>query len=96
MPDLKYATVHLSRVFGVDENFFLVGNGAAELINSLGHISKGKISVGLPTFNEYVRCFKNCEIIPIDNSKWDYQVNLEEYKYETNRKHQNLVIKTLL
>ena len=77
---LNIQNLNAERMFGVNQDYLLVGNGAAELINCLGHITTGKIAVGLPTFNEYVRCFKNSEIIAIDNSKWNYGVNLEEYK----------------
>ena len=77
---LAIQNMNAERMFGVDEKYILVGNGAAELINALGHITKGKIAVGLPTFNEYIRCFKNAEIIKIDNSKFNYCHNVENYK----------------
>lgn len=76
---LAIQNMNAERMFDVDENYILVGNGAAELINALGHITQGNIAVGLPTFNEYVRCFKNSKIIVIDNSKCDYQHNVNEY-----------------
>ena len=63
--------MNAERLFNVDEHHILVGNGAAELINSLGHVTRGSIAVNLPSFNEYVRCFKNCVIHEIDNSKID-------------------------
>ena len=72
--------MNAERIFGVDKEHILVGNGASELINALGETFRGRVAVGVPTFNEYVRCFRNCEIIYIDNSRWDYQFNLDEYK----------------
>lgn len=72
--------MNAERLFGVDDKHILVGNGAAELINALGHIAKGTIAVNLPAFNEYVRCFKNCVIKEIDNSKIDYRMDLETIK----------------
>ena len=72
--------MNAERLFGVDDKHILVGNGAAELINALGHIAKGTIAVNLPAFNEYVRCFKNCVIREIDNSKIDYKMDLETIK----------------
>ena len=72
--------MNAERLFGVDDKHILVGNGAAELINALGHIAKGTIAVNLPAFNEYVRCFKNCIIREIDNSKIDYKMDLETIK----------------
>ena len=72
--------MNAERLFNVDDKHIMVGNGAAELINALGHITKGKIAVNLPAFNEYVRCFKNCEIIEIDNSKRDYILDVKAIK----------------
>ena len=77
---LNMQNMNAERIFGVDKEHILVGNGASELINALGETFRGKVAVGVPTFNEYVRCFRNCEIIHIDNSRWDYQFNLDEYK----------------
>lgn len=77
---LNMQNMNAERIFGVDKEHILVGNGASELINALGETFKGKIAVGVPTFNEYVRCFRNCEIKYIDNSQWDYKINIEAYK----------------
>lgn len=73
----------------IDDEYLLVGNGAAELIEILGRkILSGKLSLGIPTFNEYIRCFENCEIRIMDNSKNDYQYNvsqiLDEIEYTNN------------
>ena len=67
----------ISRFFGIDEDKILVGNGAAELINQLRHVLKGKIGVIIPTFNEYVRCFPNNEIVEINTQKYDYKISKE-------------------
>jgi histidinol-phosphate/aromatic aminotransferase/cobyric acid decarboxylase-like protein/choline kinase len=42
-----------SKMFGVDEECILLGNGAAELIKGLGAVIGGRIGVIAPTFNEY-------------------------------------------
>lgn len=89
---LKIQKMNAERVFGVDEKYLLVGNGAAELINSLGHISACTVCAGVPTFNEYIRCFKNCTILPIDNSKWDYAVNMEAYKRACDNAHMIMIV----
>ena len=70
--------MNAERIFEVNAKHILVGNGAAELINVLGLSLTGKVAVALPTFNEYVRCFRNCELIKIDNSQWDYSHNLQK------------------
>lgn len=68
-------------LFNIDKKYMVIGNGAAELINTLARSFIGKkVAVGLPTFNEYVRCFSGCEILPIDNSKHNYEYSLNEYK----------------
>lgn len=78
---LNIQNMNAERMFGVEQDYILVGNGAAELINALGHVSAGKkVAVGVPTFNEYVRCFKNSEIVYVDNSKSNYTHNVEQYK----------------
>ncbi|KEI97161.1 aminotransferase [Clostridium botulinum A2B7 92] len=68
-------SINASRMFNVDENQIIVGNGAAELINFLKSIVKGNLAVPTPTFNEYIRCFPNCNIIPVDTSIDDYKFN---------------------
>lgn len=77
---LSMQNMNAERVFGVDMDNILVGNGAAELINVLGQYLTGKVAVALPTFNEYVRCFRNAELVKIDNSAWDYAHNVCKLK----------------
>lgn len=72
---LSTQNINAGRLFGVDETEILVGNGAAELINVLGHLTKGKMALSIPAFNEYERCFKNCEIIEIDSKEDGYRLN---------------------
>lgn len=72
---LNTQNINAGRLFGVDETEILVGNGAAELINVLGHLTKGKMALSIPAFNEYERCFKNCEIIEIDSKEDEYRLN---------------------
>ena len=60
------------KMFHLDPDFLLVGNGAAELINTLGRVTTGRVIVSIPAFNEYVRCFADCEIVPVDAAANDY------------------------
>lgn len=69
--------LNASSMFDVDEQYLLVGNGAAELINVLGKYVQGTMTSCIPTFNEYVRCFTNCIINEIDTSTTDYRLNLK-------------------
>jgi len=46
-----------AKLFNIEETQILIGNGAAELIRSLGAAVNGKIRVIYPTFNEYADSF---------------------------------------
>ena len=56
----------------MDGKTVFCGNGAAELINTLGRVTTGRVIVSIPAFNEYVRCFADCEIVPVDAAANDY------------------------
>ncbi len=71
--------INASRMFNdVEEKYICVGNGAAELINTLGRILKGKMFVSKSAFNEYIRCFDNCKINMFDMAKNDYDFDLKQ------------------
>jgi len=74
---LSIENMNAGRMFSIDGAKILVGNGAAELINSLKVIVKGKLGVLVPTFNEYVRCFPDCEIVPLSTAKSGYSFDLD-------------------
>lgn len=76
---LMIQKLNASSMFDVDEDYLMVGNGAAELIAALGRIVSGKMLLQIPTFNEYIRCYKQCEFITIDGASLDYQFVVEEY-----------------
>jgi histidinol-phosphate/aromatic aminotransferase/cobyric acid decarboxylase-like protein len=74
----KIECINASRLFnGVEEDYLCVGNGAAELINSLGQILSGNMFVSKSVFNEYIRCFRNCNFNIYDMSDNDYQFDLQ-------------------
>lgn len=75
---LAIQNINAGILFNIDESEIIVGNGAAELINILGHLLHEKIAIAVPAFNEYIRCFKNCEIVKIDSKKFDYDFNIKE------------------
>ena len=56
------------KIFNILPENIAVGNGAAELISSLGEKLSGKVAVPYPTFNEYPERFTNCEIVPINTN----------------------------
>ena len=84
--------MNAASMFGVDEDYLLVGNGAAELINVLGKVLKGRLSVCLPTFNEYVRCFTGCEIREMDSASYGYQYHLQQLLDEIENTDHLLII----
>lgn len=61
------------KIFNLLPDYIVVGNGAAELISSLGEHISGKIVVPFPTFNEYPERFVNCQIVPMDTSAQDFR-----------------------
>jgi len=83
--------LNAASMFDVDEDYLVVGNGAAELINVLGKVLKGKVSVGMPAFNEYIRCFTGCEMRFMDNAVNDYQFDVQQILYEIDETN-NLII----
>ena len=89
----RVQNMNAERLFGVDENHIMVGNGAAELINALGHVLSGKtVAVNLPAFNEYVRCFKGCKIVEIDNSTRDFAMDVEVIKNAIRKNDYTVIV----
>lgn len=90
---LNVQNMNAGRLFGVDDNHIVVGNGAAELINALGHIvGDAAVGVNLPSFNEYVRCFNKATINEIDNSKFDYQLNVAAIKESIDKNLYTVIV----
>lgn len=75
---IEVQNLNASKLFDIDKEKIVVGNGAAELIKELGELLTGKVLMQIPVFNEYVRCFKNCEIIKNDTSENDYFYSKED------------------
>ncbi len=65
------------KIFNVLPEHIVVGNGAAELINSFCSMVTGKTAIPYPTFNEYPARFCNSETveIPVDKNTFDYSVS---------------------
>lgn len=73
------------KMFSVEKDYLLVGNGAAELIDVLGKNLSGKMAVPVPAFNEYIRCFDQCSMEPIPMGENDFRFDLERLR-ETARR----------
>lgn len=73
----KIECINASRLFSdTNEDYLCVGNGAAELINTLGEELSGTMSVTSTVFHEYERCFKKCQINKIDVEKYNYKYDV--------------------
>ena len=61
-------------MFNIKSEYMVVGNGVAELIHVLGQLIKGKMLVQMPVFNEYVRCFKGCELSKLNSISYNFNI----------------------
>lgn len=68
----KVINTAMACLLGCNEEYVVTGNGAAELINILGKVIEGKVFLSVPSFNEYIRCFRNCEHIMLDSVEVNY------------------------
>lgn len=80
------------KIFNVLPENIVVGNGAAELISSLGEKLTGKVGIPYPTFNEYPERFINCEIIPIPTNKKDFSYSTKDILSVAKKEKLNTVL----
>ena len=66
------------KIYNILPEHIVVGNGAAELISSLGEKLSGKIVIPYPTFNEYPERFTNCEIIALDTTSNNFEYSIDD------------------
>ena len=69
----KIINTAMACLLGCGEEYVITGNGAAELINIVGSMITGKVFLTVPSFNEYIRCFKSCEHILFDSAERNYR-----------------------
>jgi len=69
-----------SKLFGIDENSILLGNGAAELIKGLSTVIKGDVGVIAPTFNEYPERIGEDRVQYFVPRNENFSYNLEDLK----------------
>lgn len=65
------------KMFGVEPENILVGNGAAEIIRGIGNVLRGTFGMVFPTFNEYPESIgyeRIVEFIP-NNESFSYDLN---------------------
>jgi len=67
-----------AKMFDIEPNNVIVGNGAAEIINSLlSSFGSKKIGVTVPTFHEYVSRVpeENLKLLEVDNNDFSYSAS---------------------
>src|SRR5574344_892926 len=74
------------KIFSILPEHIAVGNGAAELISSMGKLVTGKVAIPYPTFNEYPERFAGAETaaVPVADGTFAYTAKdiLETVKKE--------------
>ena len=80
------------KIFNILPEHIVVGNGAAELISSLGEKIKGNIAVPYPTFNEYPERFTNAKIIPINTNPEDFSYSVQDILKVVNSENISTVL----
>jgi histidinol-phosphate/aromatic aminotransferase/cobyric acid decarboxylase-like protein/choline kinase len=66
------------KMFHINEQHLLVGNGAAELINVLGRCITGRLGIYTPTFNEYVSCFNMCQLVKMSSEASEFRLSAKQ------------------
>jgi len=79
-------------MFNVDQNQILVGNGAAELINALDGVIRGKVLLTVPAFNEYIRCLRNSEIVALNGAEQGYRLDKDRILDQLNKADNLLIV----
>lgn len=67
-----------AKCFGLNEEHICLGNGAAELINSLMKINKGKIGIIRPTFEEYSNRLIQEDLVPYYPKNEDFSYTADD------------------
>lgn len=80
------------KIFNILPENIVVGNGAAELISSLGKKLTGKIVVPYPTFNEYPERFIDAKIIPLYTDKNNFSYSADDIFALVKKENANAVL----
>jgi histidinol-phosphate/aromatic aminotransferase/cobyric acid decarboxylase-like protein len=70
---LDVQNILMAKMYNLEPENVLVGNGAAELIKSVSRFIKGKVGIVYPTFNEYPENFD--ELVPFCPESINYCLN---------------------
>lgn len=80
------------KIFNLLPEHIVVGNGAAELISSLGDTLTGKVAVPYPTFNEYPERFTNATIVPVKTNPKDFSYSAKDILEVVKKENVNTVL----
>jgi histidinol-phosphate/aromatic aminotransferase/cobyric acid decarboxylase-like protein/choline kinase len=68
-----------AKLFNVDTDCILTGNGAAELIRAVSSTLRGKVGVIYPTFNEYAESIeKHCSVVGFSKNSEDCDMSYDK------------------
>lgn len=82
-----------AKYFGINQDYIIVGNGAAELIKSFAESHKNeRIGVIYPTFDEYPNRLPGAEIVPFISSKRDFRYDADDLMDYYADKNLNLLL----
>lgn len=81
------------KIYNILPENIVVGNGAAELISSLGKKLSGKVVVPYPTFNEYPERFNDqTQIVPLFTDKNDFSYSAGDILNLVKKENANAVL----
>jgi histidinol-phosphate/aromatic aminotransferase/cobyric acid decarboxylase-like protein/choline kinase len=72
---LNVQNLLMAKMFNLNTENVITGNGAAELIKATSQVLKGKMGIIYPTFNEYPERLNNVEQIPLGLESINYDIN---------------------
>ena len=79
------------KMFGIETENIIVGNGAAEIIKSLGEAIEGTFGLAFPTFNEYPEAIGYERVIQFIPQNKEFSYNIEDM-LELAKKCDNLLL----
>ncbi len=79
------------KMFNVDSKNIVVGNGASEIIRSIGSVLKGVFGVVYPTFNEYPESIDSKRLVSFTPENVGFSYNLKDLKSLLD-KSDNLIV----
>ena len=88
----KQQSLLAGKIFNVNPEHIAVGNGAAELISSMGDLTKGKVVVPYPTFNEYPERFGDENVVWMKVNSQDFSYTLDDVLSVVKKEHAKSVL----